>query len=90
MKSQIILEISTEKKIRIDIHKSLKNHTSIVKDNKRQIYLVKYERLPDWCELCGMMSHLHNEHGDGLHEDSLLVFKEFCTTTSFRGGRRRG
>ena len=34
-------------RVKIDVHKPLKNATSVVKENKGQIFLVKYERLPD-------------------------------------------
>jgi hypothetical protein len=77
----------------LDVSKPLKNHVSLIKEKKRQIYLVKYERLPDWCALCGMIGHLSTEHGDGVHSPELLVFEGLRAGWSVRptgGGRGRG
>ena len=62
--------------VRIKVDKPLKNAVSMIRDGKRQIYRVKYERLPDWCAICGMLGHLFKEHGDGIHRPSALVFKD--------------
>lgn len=54
-------------KVNINVRNPLKNVGSIIKDNKRQMYKVKYERLPDWFAVCRHLGHLFMEHGDGLH-----------------------
>ena len=63
-------------RIVLDVRHKLKNHVSVVRKKKRHIFRVKYERLPDWCALCGMIGHLHTEHGDGVHPVSALFFKD--------------
>lgn len=58
--------------------------------------LVKYECLPNWCAVCGMIDHMYTEHGDGVRPPSTLVFKDLCATWSMwscgrgLGGRRHG
>lgn len=61
------------------------------------IFVVKYERLPDWFHVCGMMGHEFEEHGDAVHPPSALVFKNLRESWSMhrspdpsRRGRRRG
>ena len=48
----------------------------MIRDGKRQIYRVKYERLTDWCAVCGYLGHLFKECGDGVHPPKALVFKD--------------
>ena len=60
--------------VRINVHNPLKNAVSMIRDSKRQIYCVRYERLPDWCAVCGMLGHQFNECGDGIHPPSAMVY----------------
>lgn len=55
--------------------KPLKNAVSLVVKKTREIFIVKYKRLPDWCAICGHLGHLFNECGNGIHPHSALVFK---------------
>lgn len=77
-------------RVTLDVRKPLKNQVSIVKKQKGQIFKVKYERLPDWCDICGMIGHLYTEHGDGVHDPKALIFKELRVAWSMRGGNRGG
>ena len=54
-------------RVNIDVNKPLKNAVSLKIDDKRLLFRVKYERLPDWCAVCGRLGHLYKEHGDGVH-----------------------
>lgn len=70
--------------IRINVNKALKNAVSMIREGKRQIYRIKYEKLPEWCAVCGMMGHLYKEHGSGIHPPSALVFKYLKATWTMR------
>lgn len=59
-------------RIRLDVRNPLKKATSLIRGGEREIFAVKYERLPDWCQVCGMMGHEFKEHGDGIHTPPLL------------------
>ena len=54
-------------RVRLDVRNPLKKATSIVHAGEREIFAVKYERLPHWCQVCGMMGREFKEHGDGVH-----------------------
>ena len=56
--------------VRINVTKPLKNAVSMIRGGERQIYKVKYEKLPDWCAVCGHLGHMFKEHGDGIHSKS--------------------
>lgn len=66
---------SQDFKVKIDVTKPLKNVVSLVIKKKREIFIVKYERLPDWCAVCGHLGHLFKECGNGIHPPLALVFK---------------
>ncbi|KAI4976821.1 hypothetical protein ZWY2020_050428 [Hordeum vulgare] len=88
--------------VKIDVTKPLKNAVSLVIRKKREIFRVKYERLPDWCAVCGMLGHTFKECGDGVHDPKKLVFKDLRAVwfrgssqgpgggRGSRGGRGRG
>lgn len=76
--------------VKINVFKPLKNAVSMIRDGKRQIYRVKYERLPDWCAVCGHLGHVFKEHGDGIHAPSTLFFKDLRASWSMRVGTGPG
>ncbi|XBI80709.1 hypothetical protein VPH35_089798 [Triticum aestivum] len=76
--------------LRIKVDKPLKNVVSLIRDGKRQIYRVKYEKLLDWCAVCGMLGHQYKEHGTGIHPPSALVFKDLKATWAMRNSQGPG
>ena len=62
----------------------------MIRDGKRQIYRLKYEKLPDWCAVRGMLGHQFIEHGNGIHPPSSLVFKDLRASWVIRTGQGPG
>jgi hypothetical protein len=81
-------------RVRVDVRKQLKRVVSIIRDSKRQLFYVKYERIPDWCAVCGYLGHTYKEHGDGIHSPDAMIFKglkaEYSWRPSDRPNRGRG
>jgi hypothetical protein len=77
-------------KVQLDVRKPLKTFVTLVRAGKREIFWVKYEKLPNWCQVCGHLGHEYKDHGDGLHPPDALVFKNLRASWSIRdGGRAR-
>lgn len=76
-------------RVHLDVHNQLKKATSIIRGGEREIFAVKYERLPDWCQVCGMMGHEFKEHGDGVHPPSALIFKNLRAPATTAWGTKR-
>jgi hypothetical protein len=62
-------------KVKLDVRKPLKSVVTLVRGGKREFFFVKYEKLPNWCQVCGHLGHEYKDHGDGLHPPQALVFK---------------
>ncbi|KAM0867817.1 hypothetical protein ACQ4PT_041732 [Festuca glaucescens] len=77
-------------RVKLDVRKPLKTVVSMVRAGKREPFLVKYERLPNWCQVCGHLGHEYKDHGDGLHPPQSLVFKDLRASWSMRPGGRPG
>ncbi|KAI4995900.1 hypothetical protein ZWY2020_037988 [Hordeum vulgare] len=77
-------------RVKINVKEPLKNVVSLVKNRKREIFRVKYERLPHWCVVCGHLGHLHKECGHGVHPPKALVFKDLRVAWFMGPGRRPG
>jgi hypothetical protein len=56
-------------RVRIDVNQPLKKAVSISIGGKREIFRVRYERIPIWCEVCALMGHPYKEHGNGIHRE---------------------
>ncbi|XP_044952753.1 uncharacterized protein LOC123402855 [Hordeum vulgare subsp. vulgare] len=76
-------------RVRLDVCKPLKKAISLIRGGQREIFAVRYERLPDWCQVCGMMGHEFKEHGDGVHSPVALVFKNLRWGTRRRNNTKK-
>jgi hypothetical protein len=73
---------------KMDINKKIIRFVSMTRDNKKEWYQVKYEKLPTFCHNCGYIGHWYEECGDGIHDASKFEWGEFILAPSGRGGGR--
>ena len=62
-------------RVKINVNKSLKNVVTLVKGKKQEVFIVRYECLPDLCAVCGYLGAGFKECSDGVHPPSVLVLK---------------
>ena len=78
-------------KVCIDVNKKLSRFVSITKNQKKEFYQVKYEKLPQFCGHCGLIRHWHQECGIGEHDESKLEWGDFILVDKGRSlGRGAG
>ncbi|KAM0888857.1 hypothetical protein ACQ4PT_028072 [Festuca glaucescens] len=53
-------------RVHLDVNKPLVRIVPIT-IKERKVYPVQYEKLPDFCDFCGLMGHIVTECGDGVH-----------------------
>ncbi|XBJ14386.1 hypothetical protein VPH35_006432 [Triticum aestivum] len=64
-------------RVRHDIHEPFTKYVSIVTGQKRQVFLVRYEKLARFCSVCGIVGHDLKECGTGVHEEKEKKFGAF-------------
>jgi hypothetical protein len=84
-------------RVRLDVRKVLARFVSMVRGGTREIYQIKFEKMPRFCGACGMIGHSHLECGTGEHDETMLKWGEWLkadwdtwagrVTAGFRGGR---
>jgi hypothetical protein len=60
-----------------DVKKALARFVSVSRAGQREIYQIKYEKLPKFCGACGFLGHTHLECGTGEHEEDKLKWGDF-------------
>ena len=58
--------------VKIGVENPLENAISLVIKKKREIFYVKYDRLPDWCVVCGKLGHMFKEGGNGIPPPQMI------------------
>ncbi|XBI82374.1 hypothetical protein VPH35_091074 [Triticum aestivum] len=76
-------------RVKIDINSSLTRFVSITPEGeRRQTYCVLFEKLPRFCEACGMIGYDSMICGDGVHDQRTLEYGDWMIAP-FEDWRRR-
>ncbi|KAM0862109.1 hypothetical protein ACQ4PT_045451 [Festuca glaucescens] len=84
-------------RVKYDVRNPLTRVVSIIRNNQRQLFVVRYEKLAFFCQACGKLGHGYKECGRGVYEEKDLKYKEWLYAdnlprTNFGGAfsRNRG
>jgi hypothetical protein len=87
-------------RVRLDVRVPLGRFVSLSRGGQREIFAIKYEKMPRFCSACGLVGHSHLECGAGEYEEANLKWGEFLKAdwetwvcngaVGTRGGGRSG
>jgi hypothetical protein len=77
-------------RVKINVREPLKKAVSMPRGGHREIFRVRYERNPVWCEVCGMLGHSYKEHGNGVHQPKDRKYGPWLLADPGWRGRGRG
>jgi hypothetical protein len=64
-------------RVRMDVRKSLARFVSMSREGVREIYPIKFEKMPRFFGACGFIGHTHLECGTGEFEEDKLKWGDF-------------
>jgi hypothetical protein len=80
--------------VKIDVRKPLARFVSMSRAGQREVFQIKFEKMPRFCGACGMIGHTHLECGTGEFEEDKLKWGDWLKAPwdtwhgrSFGGGR---
>lgn len=77
-------------RVKLDVTKKLTRFVGFTKSGETEYYQVKFERLPDFCYMCGLLEHWYEECGSGEHANKDMEWGPFILASRRgRSGRDR-
>jgi hypothetical protein len=64
-------------RVRLDVRKPLARFVSVSREGEREIYPIKFEKMPRFCGACGFVGHTHLECGTGEFDEDKLKWGDF-------------
>ncbi|KAK1610199.1 hypothetical protein QYE76_033872 [Lolium multiflorum] len=64
-------------KVRLDVRKPLARFVSRIREGVREVYPIKFEKMPRFCGACGFVGHSHLECGTGEFDEDKLKWGDF-------------
>lgn len=78
-------------RVKLDVNKKLTRFVGFTKAGETEFYQVKFEKLPIFFYMCGLLGHWHEECGTGEHDVEKMEWGPFIMAPKRgRGGRGRG
>jgi hypothetical protein len=78
-------------RVKLDMEKPLTRVVFIsLGAGKREPFRVKYEKLPKFCAVCGLLGHVETECGDGVHDKKALQYGDWLVASPERKGKVKG
>jgi len=79
-------------RIKLDVEKPLTRIVYVSAGGKgnRLAFRVKYEKLPKFCAVCGLLGHVDSECGDGVHDKAAYQYGDWLVASTERKGRVKG
>ena len=76
-------------RVKLDVAKKLTRFVGFTKGGKTQYYQVKFEKLPVFCFMCGLICHWHEECGSGEHNMKDMEWGSFIMASPGGAGGSR-
>ncbi|XBI71926.1 hypothetical protein VPH35_066002 [Triticum aestivum] len=64
-------------RVKLGVTKKLTRFVGFTKGGETEYYQVKFEKLPVFCYMCGLLGHWHEECGSGEHDDKDMEWGPF-------------
>lgn len=71
-------------RITLDVRKPLTRCASLTLRMKKIYFDFEYEKMPRFCGVCGFVGHVAKEHGNGVHDDSAIIYPSTLIAPEFR------
>ena len=94
MEVQIVLPIGfigefIRARVQLDVSKKLTRFVGFTKGGETEYYQVKFEKLPVFCFMCGLLGHWHEECGLGEHDKKDMEWGSFIMASPRGAGGNR-
>jgi hypothetical protein len=78
-------------RVKLDLDKPLTRVVYVLVGNgNREAFRVKYEKLPKFCAVCGLLGHIESECAGGMHDKKNFQYEYWLIASSKNKGKMKG